>query len=73
MVACNACDERGTSLIQKPKPLIGINQARKLLGETATNLTNAEIEALLFDCEQMIRLLVKQHLVRKSERVTIES
>ena len=52
-----------------PKPIITTGEARKILGPLAKELTNEELESLIYDSEQMIRILLRAYMVHKSEVV----
>lgn len=49
--------------------LISIKEARKILGKDATHLTNEEIRDMIIESEQMVRIIIKPYLVRKSDMV----
>jgi len=53
------------SLIKSPKPIITVKEARKLLPKQYTSLTNEEILEMLKEYEQIVRLVLREHLVRK--------
>lgn len=57
---------------QKPKPIITVGEARKLLGGIAKELTNQELEKLIADLEQMLRLVFRDFSVHKSRMVDLK-
>lgn len=61
----------GTKATQrtKNKPIITVERARKLLGEDAKNMTNAELEAFIIATEQFARSLFRGKYVHKPAKV----
>lgn len=49
--------------------LISVKEARKVLGSLAKEMTNEELESLIIDSDQMVRILLRAYLVRKSDMV----
>lgn len=54
---------------QNTNQIITVSEARKILGEDVKHLTNEEIRRLITESEQMVRVIIKPYLVRKSDMV----
>ena len=52
-----------------PKPLISVNEARKMLGLSAKDTTDEELRELLLQQEQIIRFIFRKYRVHKNAMV----
>ena len=48
--------------------IISTNEARKLLGQKAKNLTNEELEELIKNTETLVRLSVRNYISSKNSQ-----
>lgn len=53
------------SYSQKTKNVISAKEARKLLGESAKNLTNDELDDLISQTETVVRLIIRRYIGSK--------
>ena len=49
--------------------IISTNEARKLLGQKAKNLTNEELEELIKNTETLVRLSVRSYISSKNSHL----
>ena len=50
------------------KPIISLNEARKLLGASAKDITNEELLQLINDTETVVRIGVRQYIRSKNSK-----
>jgi hypothetical protein len=50
------------------KPIISVNEARKLLASSGKNMTNDELKKLIDDTETVVRIAVRRFIGSKNSK-----